>query len=38
LPSSFEGKDPEPFHPAIQRITNFWADGTWKGPTAKLGA
>jgi len=32
LPSSFEGKDPEPFHPAIQRITNFWADGTWKGP------
>jgi taurine dioxygenase len=38
LPSSFEGKDPEPFHPAIQRITNFWADGTWKGPSAKLGA
>ena len=38
LPSSFEGKDPEPFHPAIQRITNFWADGTWKGPNAKLGA
>lgn len=35
LPSSFEGKDPEPFHPAIQRITNFWADGTWKGPGAK---
>jgi hypothetical protein len=28
LPSSFEGKDPEPFHPAIQRITNFWANGT----------
>ena len=38
LPSSFEGKDPEPFHPAIQRITNFWANDTWKGPTAKLGA
>ena len=38
LPSSFEGKDPEPFQPAIQRITNFWANGTWKGPTAKLGA
>lgn len=38
LPSSFEGKDPEPFHPAIQRITNFWANGTWKGPSAKLGA
>lgn len=32
LPSSFEGKDPEPFQPAIQRITNFWANGTWKGP------
>jgi len=30
LPSSFEGKDPEPFEPAIQRITNFWANGTWK--------
>lgn len=29
LPSSFEGKDPEPFHPAIQRITNFWANNTW---------
>ena len=38
LPSSFEGKDPEPSHPAIQRITNFWADGTWKGPDARLGA
>ena len=38
LPSSFEGKDPEPFHPAIQRITNFWANGTWKGPDANLGA
>lgn len=38
LPSSFEGKDPEPFQPAIQRVTNFWADGTWKGPSAKLGA
>ena len=38
LPSSFEGKDPEPFEPAIQRITNFWANGTWKGPTAKFGA
>lgn len=38
LPSSFEGKDPEPFHPAIQRITNFWANNTWKGPSAKLGA
>ena len=29
LPPSFEGKDPEPFHPAIQRITNFWANDTW---------
>ena len=23
LPSSFQGKDPEPFHPAIQRITKI---------------
>jgi taurine dioxygenase len=38
LPSSFEGKDPEPFHPAIQRITNFWANNTWKGPGVKFGA
>lgn len=38
LPASFEGQDPEPFHPAIQRITNFWANGTWKGPSAKFGA
>lgn len=39
LPSSFEGKDPEPFEPAIQRITNFWANGTWKGNTsASIGA
>lgn len=29
LPPSFEGKDPEPYHPAIQRITNFWANDTW---------
>lgn len=33
LPSSFEGKDPEPNQPAIQRITNFWANDTWKGNT-----
>jgi taurine dioxygenase len=38
LPKSFEGQDPEPFHPAIQRITNFWANGTWKGPVARFGA
>lgn len=38
LPKSFEGKDPEPFHPAIQRITNFWANGTWKGATSRFGA
>jgi taurine dioxygenase len=38
LPSSFEGQDPEPFHPAIQRVTNFWANNTWKGPTTKFGA
>jgi taurine dioxygenase len=33
LPSSFEGKDPEPLHPAIQRITNFWANNTWVSRT-----
>ena len=38
LPPSFEGQDPEPLHPAIQRITNFRADGTWKGPSARFGA
>jgi len=38
LPKSFEGQDPEPFHPAIQRITNFWANGTWKGATSRFGA
>lgn len=38
LPKSFEGQDPEPYHPAIQRITNFWANGTWKGPTSRFGA
>jgi len=38
LPSSFEGKDVEPGQPAIQRITNFWANGTWKGPSNKFGS
>eukprot|EP00310_Coccolithus_braarudii_P024169 CAMPEP_0183334744 /NCGR_PEP_ID=MMETSP0164_2-20130417/3247_1 /TAXON_ID=221442 /ORGANISM="Coccolithus pelagicus ssp braarudi, Strain PLY182g" /LENGTH=343 /DNA_ID=CAMNT_0025503945 /DNA_START=92 /DNA_END=1124 /DNA_ORIENTATION=- len=38
LPKSFEGQDPEPYHPAIQRVTNFWANGTWKGSTTKFGA
>ena len=38
LPPSFEGKDLEPHHPAIQRVTNFWANGKWKGATAKFGA
>ena len=38
LPKSFEGNDPEPKHPAIQRITNFWADGRWKGPEWFAGA
>jgi len=37
LPSSFEGKDIEPGQPAIQRITNFWANDTWKGPTGVFG-
>ena len=38
LPHSFEGKDPEPLHPAIQRVTNYFANGTWKGPGSKFGA
>ena len=38
LPASFEGKDPEPYHPAVQRITNFFANGTWKGASSKCGA
>ncbi len=38
LPKSFEGQDPEPFEPAIQRITNFWANGTWKGAGQRFGA
>ena len=25
------GKDPEPNQPSILRVTNFWANGTWKG-------
>lgn len=36
LPPSFEGKDPEPFHPAIQRVTNFWANNTWVRPWRSL--
>ena len=31
LPSSFEGKDREMGFPEIQRITNYWFNGTWKG-------
>ncbi|XP_028414930.1 uncharacterized protein LOC114538018 [Dendronephthya gigantea] len=31
LPESFEGKDPEPGLPAIQRVTNYFHNGTWKG-------
>ena len=38
LPPSFEGLDPEPNEPAIQRVTNYWANGTWKGPTHSFGA
>jgi len=37
LPGSFEGQDPEPGHPAIQRVTNFWANGTWKGSSNSFG-
>merc|ERR1719281_1236187 len=38
LPKSFVGNDPEPSQPAIQRITNFWSNGTWKGPQYGFGA
>ena len=38
LPPSFEGKDPEPLHPEIQRVTNYFANGTWKGPQTNFGA
>ncbi|CAB3982480.1 family dioxygenase [Paramuricea clavata] len=31
LPESFEGKDPEPGLRAIQRVTNYFDNGTWKG-------
>lgn len=31
LPESFEGKDPEPGLRAIQRVTNYFQNGTWKG-------
>lgn len=37
LPGSFEGQDPEPGEPAIQRVSNFWANGTWKGAGASFG-
>lgn len=38
LPKSFEGNDPHPGEPAIQRVTNFWSNGTWKGAGSKFGA
>lgn len=38
LPPSFEGLDPEPGEPAIQRVTNYWANGTWKGKTHSFGS
>jgi taurine dioxygenase len=38
LPGSFEGQDPEPGFPEIQRVTNFWANGTWKGTGKTFGA
>jgi taurine dioxygenase len=38
LPQSFEGNDPEKGQPAIQRITNFWSNGTWKGPHHNFGS
>lgn len=37
LPPSFEGLDPEPGQPAIQRVTNYWSNGTWKGQKHSFG-
>ena len=37
LAKSFYGKDPEPDQPSILRVTNFWANGTWKGTSHKFG-
>ena len=37
LAKSFYGKDPEPNQPSILRVTNFWANGTWKGTSHKFG-
>ena len=31
VPKSFEGKEAEPGLPAIQRVTNYFHNGTWKG-------
>ena len=31
LPKSFQDKDPEPGLQAIQRVTNYFHNGTWKG-------
>ena len=32
LPASFAGNDPEPVFSEIQRVTNYWSNGTFKGP------
>ena len=37
MPPSFEGQDHEPGFPAIQRVTNFWGNGTWKGASHAIG-
>jgi len=38
LPPSFIGDDPQPLHPAITRVCNFWTNDTWKGPNHSFGA
>ena len=30
LPPSLEGNDPEVGFPEVQRVTNYWSNGTWK--------
>ena len=37
LPPSFEGNDPEAGYPEIQRVTNYFQNGTWKGKTHCFG-
>lgn len=37
-PPPYALQDPEPGHPAIQRVSTHWANGTWKGRHHSFGA